>query len=159
MHQKRLLHPCFSYELPKQYYGDDDWIDYIGKSLYDAEEPGNSLELEFMNLISGIPNVLWWHRNPAKTGFYINGPTGKHFPDFIIKTKSQKTILIETKGEQLRGNDDTSYKIKIGKIWEEVAGRDHFSYFMVFKAGSDADSSDTEGAVSLYQIADILKAI
>lgn len=53
----------------------------------------------------------------------------------------------------------TSYKIKIGKIWEEVAGRDHFSYFMVFKAGSDADSSDTEGAVSLYQIADILKAI
>lgn len=159
LHQKRLLHPCFSYELPKQYYGEDDWIDYIGKSLYDAEEPGNSLELEFMNLISGIPNVLWWHRNPAKTGFYINGPTGKHFPDFIIKTKSQKTILIETKGEQLRGNDDTSYKIKIGKIWEEVAGRDHFSYFMVFKAGSDADSSDTEGAVSLYQIADILKAI
>lgn len=159
LHQKRLLRPCFTYELPKQYYGDDEWIDYIRKSLYEAEEPGNSLELEFMNLVSGIPNVHWWHRNPAKTGFYINGPTGKHFPDFIIRTKSQKTILIETKGEQLRGNDDTNYKTQIGKIWEEVAGREHFSYFMVFKAGAETDTGDNDRAVSLPQIASILKAI
>ena len=43
------------------------------KSLYEAEESGNKFETELIQAITGLPNIRWWHRNIARTGFAING--------------------------------------------------------------------------------------
>ena len=68
-----------------------------GKSLYEAEESGNKFETELIQAITGLPNIRWWHRNIARTGFAINGFIN-HYPDFIVRTRSGKIIIIETKG-------------------------------------------------------------
>lgn len=63
--------------------------------------------------------------NISKNG-YIN-----HYPDFIVKTKSGKIILIEAKGDYLDG-DDSKTKLKLGRKWQSQAGS-NYRYFMVFK--------------------------
>lgn len=47
-----------------------------------------------------MENILFWTRNSDKRGFRINGFIN-HYPDFIIQTKSGKTIVLETKGDHL----------------------------------------------------------
>ena len=58
--------------------------------------------------------------------------------DFIMQTKSGKTILIETKGDHLDGSDSEA-KCRLGNEWERQAGQD-FAYFMVF------DKKEIKGA-------------
>lgn len=78
----------------------------------------NSLELKVANLIDRNANVIWWVRNMAnKRDWYaINGwHKGKIRPDFIVAKKGKNGSLelvyvIESKGEQLIGNRDTTYK-------------------------------------------------
>jgi type III restriction enzyme len=61
--------------------------------------------------------VIWWARNKTQKGWYsIQGwQRNKIRPDFVIARKNEKDELefvyvIESKGEQLAGNDDTQYK-------------------------------------------------
>ena len=68
------------------------------KSLYEAEESGNKFETELIQAITGLPNIRWWHRNIARTGFAINGFIN-HYPGFIVRTCSGKIVIIETKGD------------------------------------------------------------
>ncbi len=60
-------------------------------------------------------------------GFYINGFIN-HYPDFIIKTKKGKIIILETKGDHL----DAEKKIKLGNLWESKAGN-NYRYCLVYK--------------------------
>lgn len=64
--------------------------------------------------IANLDNVLFWHRNPSRIGFKINGYVNNHYPDFIVVTKKRNVILVETKGRQLDGSD-SEYKIEIGR--------------------------------------------
>lgn len=57
-------------------------------------------------------NIAFWHRNIERKGFKIKGFVN-HYPDFIIYTKSGKTILLETKGDHL----DAEQKIRLGNLW------------------------------------------
>ena len=72
------------------------------------------------------------------THFFIN-----HYPDFIVKTKSGKIILIETKGEHLK-NDDSQEKLKLADDWISHAG-DEYNYFMVF----DKEAIDDRNACTV----------
>ncbi|MBR6403979.1 MAG: restriction endonuclease, partial [Eubacterium sp.] len=65
-----------------------------------------------------------------RKGFRLNGYIN-HYPDFIVKTKSGKIILIEAKGDYLDG-DDSKSKLKLGRKWQSQAGH-LYRYFMVFK--------------------------
>ena len=103
----------------------------IGNSLYEKEGSMNNFEEKVIMEIGTSSNIEFWHRNLERgKGFYINGFKANHYPDFILRTKSGKTILIETKGDHLDGSDSEG-KCRLGNEWEKQAGND-FAYFMIF---------------------------
>lgn len=113
----------------------------ITKSLYVTEASMGNFEHRVINEIANLDNVLWWHRNLSRgKGFRINGYLN-HYPDFIIKTKSGRVIILETKGDD-RDNSDSELKLKLGKKWESAAGS-MFKYMMVF------DTNPIDGAEKL----------
>ncbi|MDO7848497.1 DEAD/DEAH box helicase family protein [Hymenobacter sp. M29] len=100
----------------------------ITKSLYEQEGKINGFEEKVINEIANLPNIAFWTRNPERgKGFRINGFLN-HYPDFIIQTKSGKTLVVETKGDHL----DAEQKIKLGATWAQKAGN-AFRYFMVYE--------------------------
>lgn len=59
--------------------------------------------------------LRWWHRNVAKTQYGLQGwKRNKVYPDFVFAYMTQhgeaRTVVLETKGLQLKGSDDTAYK-------------------------------------------------
>ena len=128
-------------------------IDSIPYSLYDAEKNDmNSFERNVLDIIVGTNNIRWWHRNIENKGFRLNGFIN-HYPDFIVMTKSNRIILVETKGDFLDGEDSRA-KLELGRRWQEQAGR-FYRYFMVFK---DKDLG-LNGAYTLDQFAEIMKEL
>ncbi|RZK36265.1 MAG: restriction endonuclease, partial [Hymenobacter sp.] len=99
----------------------------ITKSLYEQEGKINGFEERVINEIANLPNIAFWTRNPERKGFRINGFLN-HYPDFIIQTKSGKTLVVETKGDHL----DAEQKIKLGATWAQKAGN-AFRYYMVYE--------------------------
>jgi type III restriction enzyme len=89
----------------------------IGNSLYEKEGSMNNFEQRAAMDIGTSSNVAFWHRNLERgKGFYINGFKANHYPDFILQTKSGKTILIETKGDHLDGTDSAANNLAPNKI-------------------------------------------
>ena len=122
----------------------------IGNSLYEKEGSMNNFEERVAMEIGTSSNVLFWHRNLERgKGFYINGFKANHYPDFIMQTKSGKTILIETKGDHLDGSDSEA-KCRLGNEWERQAGQD-FAYFMVF------DKKEIKGAYTLDKAKELIR--
>ena len=121
----------------------------IGNSLYEKEGIMNNFEEKVAMEIGTSSNIAFWHRNLERgKGFYINGFKSNHYPDFIIKTKSGKTIILETKGDHLDGSDSEA-KCRLGNEWERQAGQD-FSYFMVF------DKKEIKGAYTLDKAKELI---
>lgn len=99
----------------------------LPKTLHEAEESVNGFEEEVINAVANMENVEFWTRNREKKDFCINGFIN-HYPDFIIKTKNGKVVLLETKGDHL----DAEKKIKLGNLWASKAGN-NFRYCLVYK--------------------------
>jgi type III restriction enzyme len=116
----------------------------LRRSLYVEEAEVNHFELEVAHEIAGLDNVVFWHRNLERKGFCLNGYVN-HYPDFILLTKKNNVILVESKGDD-RNNDDSTLKLKLGKAWENKAGQS-FKYFMVFQ------NIHVEGAYAKNQLA------
>jgi type III restriction enzyme len=124
----------------------------IGNSLYEREGAMNNFEERVAMEIGTSSNILFWHRNLERgKGFFINGFKANHYPDFILQTKSGKTILIESKGDHLDGTDSEA-KSRLGNEWEKQAGQ-NFAYFMVF------DKKDVKGAYTLDKAKDLIKGM
>jgi type III restriction enzyme len=115
-----------SFALPKTISPGETSKD-ITKSLYEKEGSMNGFEERVINEIGNMTNILFWTRNIERKGFRINGFIN-HYPDFIIQTKSGKTIVLETKGDHL----DAESKIRLGGLWANKAGND-YRYFMVYE--------------------------
>ncbi len=92
-----------------------------------AEASMNGFEERVINEIGNMQNIAFWTRNMDRRGFRINGFIN-HYPDFIIQTKSGKTIILETKGDHL----DAEQKIRLGGLWANKAGN-NYRYFMVYE--------------------------
>ena len=121
----------------------------ITKNLYIEEGEMNDFEKQVINEVANLDSVVYWHRNLERgKGLLINGFVN-HYPDFIVKMKNGKTILIETKGEHLDGSD-SQQKLRLGEKWASKAG-DNYRYFMVFK------SDRLDGARTVAELIDILK--
>lgn len=112
----------------------------ITKSLYEKEADMNGFEERVINEIANLSNIAFWTRNLERKQFRLNGFIN-HYPDFIIYTKSGKTILLETKGDD-RDNSDSEAKIRLARAWELKSGNG-YKYFMVF------DKKEVEGALKL----------
>ena len=122
----------------------------ITKNLYVEEGEMNDFERKVIYEISNLDSVIFWHRNLERgKGFLINGFIN-HYPDFIVKMKNGRIIIIKTKGSHL-DNTDSSQKIRLGEKWASKAG-DNYRYFMVFDK-----EVKMEGAKTLSQIIEILK--
>jgi type III restriction enzyme len=119
----------------------------ITKSLYEKEAEMNGFEEKVINEIANLSNITFWTRNISRKQFKINA-FQNHYPDFIIQTKSNKTIVLETKGDD-RDNSDSEAKIRLGKAWERKAGN-NFKYFMVF---------DKKEVTDAHKLDDFLKLI
>ena len=103
----------------------------VPKSLYATESAMGDFERRVINDIANLESVEWWHRNLSRgKGFRINGYLN-HYPDFIVKTKRGRIVIIETKGDD-RDNTDSEMKLKLGKLWEAKAGQG-YRYMMVFE--------------------------
>ncbi len=100
-------------------------------TLYEREESSKLTDIErkMADWLSSSSNIQWWHRNHQTQGFCLNGAIN-HYPDFIVKTKNGKIVLIETKGAPYKG-DDSIAKIELGQNWEKCVGRE-YRYIMVF---------------------------
>lgn len=119
----------------------------ITKSLYEKEGKMNDFEARVINEIANMQNIAFWTRNIERKGFKINGFVN-HYPDFIIRTKSGKTILLETKGDHL----DAEQKIRLGQLWASKAGN-NYRYFMVYERRT------VDGAYKLEDFLNIIKDI
>lgn len=125
-----------SYQFPQQIIPGPTAKD-ITKSLYEKEGEMNDFEESVINAVANMHNISFWTRNIERRGFCINGFIN-HYPDFIIQTKSGKTIVLETKGDHL----DAEQKIRLGEQWARKAGN-NFRYFMVYQ------NRKVEGAYTL----------
>ncbi|MCA8833304.1 DEAD/DEAH box helicase [Hymenobacter pini] len=135
-----------AYALPAQITPGDTGKD-ITKSLYEKEGKINGFEERVINELANLPNIAFWTRNLERKGFRINGFLN-HYPDFIIQTKSGKTLLVETKGDHL----DAEQKIKLGEYWVQKAGNE-FRYFMVY------ERRVVDGAYKLDDFLNLVKGI
>lgn len=122
----------------------------LAKGLYTEEESINGSEYDIINAVANLDNVLFWHRNPSRTGFCINGYIN-HYPDFIVQLESGITVLLETKGDD-RDNSNSRAKVELGRTWANKAG-EQYRYFMVF------DKQQMDGAVTIKELLQRLKAM
>lgn len=141
---KVFIKPSFA--LPETISPGDTAKD-ITKSLYEKEGSMNGFEERVINEIGNMTNIAFWTRNIERKGFKINGFVN-HYPDFIIQTKSGKTILLETKGDHL----DAEQKIRLGGLWASKAGN-NYRYFMVYERRT------VDGAYKLEDFINIIKDI
>ncbi len=141
---KVFLKPSFT--LPKSITPGETAKD-ITKSLYEKEASMNSFEERVINEVGNMTNIAFWTRNIERRGFKINGYVN-HYPDFIIQTKSGKTVLLETKGDHL----DAEQKIRLGSLWASKAGN-NYRYYMVY------EKRTVEGAKKLDEFLALIKDI
>ena len=122
----------------------------INKSLYEREGIMNNFEQSLIMDVASLDNVLFWHRNSDNKdkGFYLNGFSNNHYPDFILYTQKGNIVLVETKGDFL-DNDDSKAKNILGKKWAEKSG-DNYKYFMVF------ESKNVDGCYTAKNFLDII---
>lgn len=120
-------------------------------SLYEAEcDDMNNFEEELRDVFAGSERVEWWHRVIGRKGFRINAFMN-HYPDFIVRMKSGRILVVEAKGDD-RDNSDSRAKLKLGKQWASQAGN-MYRYFMVF------DNNPIEDAYKIDEFAEMLKTL
>ncbi|RUO71656.1 DEAD/DEAH box helicase [Idiomarina ramblicola] len=88
----------------------------------------NNLEKETAWYLDRKDSVYWWHRIAVNQAEYsLQGwQRKKVYPDLLVcveepNTGSFRFSILETKGEHLKGNDDTEYKRKLFELLTEHA--------------------------------------
>lgn len=144
---KDLIFTDETYALPKEIIPSKT-ISGLPKSLYEKEDGKlDGYELGIINDVANLENIEFWTRNQERSkGFCINGFIN-HYPDFIIKTKKGKVILLETKGDHL----DAEKKIRLGNLWASKAGN-NYKYCLVYK------DRKVDGAYTKSEFMDLIKA-
>jgi type III restriction enzyme len=123
-------------------------LDGIPNSLYEKEGTLNNFEHRVINEVANLDNVYFWHRNIERQEFKINAFIN-HYPDFIVVTKNDRVITLETKGDD-RDNSDSANKVRLGNDWAARSG-DQYDYMMVF------DNNAIEGAWALDKFVDVIR--
>ncbi len=105
-------------------YHDDD----LERSLFNyvPSEDINELEEAVALYLDDQSQLLWWYRNEAKKDYRIQGwKPGRIYPDFLASHKSgddyDKVYVLESKGDQLVGNEDSEYKKSVFDLCNEQA--------------------------------------
>jgi type III restriction enzyme len=103
--------------------------DLTHKSLFDfvSEDQQNTYERAIALCLDRDENVLWWYRNlVGEESFGIQGYRRNRLrPDFVAHSKIDNSPhhlvwVVEGKGKQLKGSEDTEYKRNIANLFSEV---------------------------------------
>jgi type III restriction enzyme len=122
--------------------------DLVLNSLFEVvfEKDMNDLEKDFALYLSGQDMVQWWHRMVARQDYSLQGwQRNKLYPDFIACLTGKRLMVLETKGLQLKGNDDTEYKTRLFNLLT-----DH--YQETIKAGTLELAGKTDAKISLHML-------
>ena len=94
-------------------------------SLFDItyEKHYNTFEKKVAWYLDENKAVKWWHRMAARQDYHLQGwQKRKIWPDFLAcavsGSQGNKYTVLETKGDHLKGNDDTKYKEKLFRLLE-----------------------------------------
>jgi type III restriction enzyme len=96
----------------------------------------NSLEQKVGELLDKQDRILWWFRNKVSSDWYsIQGwQKNKIRPDFVAAKKNESgklelVYVLESKGQQLLGNDDSNYKKAVMEIMTEQSQQSRISNY------------------------------
>lgn len=101
----------------------------VRKSLFDyvEHETTNSYERAVALCLDRDEKVLWWYRNlVGPEHFAIQGFRRKRIrPDFVVQAGTDdrpihRVLVVESKGEHLEGNPDTTYKREVADVFDDV---------------------------------------
>jgi type III restriction enzyme len=100
----------------------------LQKNLFDFQpDEDNSYEKDVALYLDNHPQVLWWYRNiVGREEFSIQGYKRYRIrPDFVVQQgqegEARPTVLVvESKGKQLKGSEDTHYKRNVAEYFTEV---------------------------------------
>lgn len=121
-----------SYKLPVAV--GDSTLQFYGRQLeFSLFEPvfdrhfGSDLERSFARYLDGERAIKWWHRVAVRQSgdYYLRGwKQERIWPDFVAMAGHSKNephlLVFETKGEHLRGNEDTDYKKRVFETLENA---------------------------------------
>lgn len=117
----------------------DHTFEYAGRpvqqSLFDPlfhKQFDSDLERQFAFYLDEHEAIDWWHRVAARQShdYYLRGwQTDRIWPDFVALSASDdraaRLLVVDTKGEHLAGNADTTYKQQVFATLEEhLSGAD-----------------------------------
>ena len=119
-----------SYEIPVSV--DESTLQNYGRplqlSLFEpvlARQFDSELERNFARYLDEQKALTWWHRVAVRQqgDYYLRGwKRDRIWPDFVAMAGSNAgkphVLVFETKGEHLKGNDDTEYKRKVFETLE-----------------------------------------
>jgi type III restriction enzyme len=106
----------------------------FNKHYYKLVDLLNGEEYAFAKWIDGLEEVEFWVRNIDRNpqhSFWLQTSTDKFYPDFIVKLKSGKILVIEYKGSQYKGSEDTVEKEKVGQLWASLSN--DYDFALVFE--------------------------
>jgi type III restriction enzyme len=94
----------------------------IENSLFEFafEKDFNNLEKDFALYLADDQAISWWHRMVARQDYALQGwQRNKVYPDFLACLGDKRLLVLETKGLQLKGNEDTEYKRRLLDLLSE----------------------------------------
>lgn len=114
------------FEFSDSYFPNNDYTGSFRFSHHFYPRIGemNNEEAECSMNIDINPNVEFWIRNLERQefhSFWLQTPTDKFYPDFIVKLKDGTIVLIEYKGEHLYDTADSKEKRQIGDFYHGVS--------------------------------------
>lgn len=89
-----------------------------------GELPPKGLEYEWAVFLDNAQEVRRWVRNLSggDRGFFLVRSGGRAFPDFIAELQDGRILALETKGDHLWSNEDSTIKRIVGALWTERSG-------------------------------------
>ena len=100
----------------------------LAKSMFSPVYKGdfsNPDERDIAVYLDGDAALRWWHRNVARSNYHVQGwKRERIYPDFIFAVqhdaKDDRYVVLEMKGDHLKGNDDTKYKQAVLQLMSEA---------------------------------------
>ena len=132
-HEFRFDPAAYPVAANKRYQGKFRFSKHYYPVLADLDDGGE--EWRCALAIDEHPQVRHWVRNldsDPVAGFWLPTSFGRFYPDFVCELMDGRLLVVEYKGEQIRGMLKEIEKGEVGKLWAERSGG-RCCFVMVFK--------------------------
>jgi type III restriction enzyme len=124
---------CYPVSANKRYRGKFRFVKHFYPVLSDLEDGGE--EWRCAMAIDEHPMVKRWVRNldsDPVAAFWLPTSSGRFYPDFVCELTDGRLLVVEYKGEQIRGMQKEIEKGQVGRVWAENSGGQAL-FAMLFK--------------------------